>query len=122
MAIPTGNVLRILDERGVVIVGSVSNKFQVPEIQGLVSGFPESLADPDDAFHQKNLILACGIDKNSWISPLNSYRSWMALAPGFDVVAASTIGNGYRTARGSSLGKLPLLFFFESLIRGRARY
>jgi hypothetical protein len=111
LTLPTGHVLFLLDQKGVVVVGSVSNNFQVPEIQGLVSGFPERLADPDDRFHQPNLILACGIDKNSWISPLNAHRSWMALAPGFEIVAASTINNGYMTAHGSSVGKLP---FFHS--------
>jgi hypothetical protein len=100
----------------VVVVTSVANNFQVPEVQGLVSGFPEHLADPDDRFHQPNLIVVGGVDQNSWISPFNPHRSWMAMAPGVEIAAAGTGETEYITSTGASVGKL---LFFLSFIHRR---
>jgi hypothetical protein len=100
----------------VVVVTSVANNFQVPEVQGLVSGFPEHLADPNDRFHQPNLIAVGGIDRNSWISPFNAHRSWMAMAPGVEVPAAGTGETDYVDSSGASVGKL---LFFLSFIHRR---
>jgi hypothetical protein len=85
----------------VVVVISVANNFQVPEVQGLTSGFPERLADPDDRFHQPNLIVVGGVDQNSWISPFNPHRSWMAMAPGVEIAAAGPGDTEYITSNGA---------------------
>lgn len=95
--------------KGVVVVLAVRNSFQDRELQGEINGFPERLADLE--VHNENMILVGGIDKNSWISPWNPHRTWMAMAPGFGVwAAANTDVDDYEIVDGASYGKLP---FFE---------
>ena len=103
----------LLRLKGVVVVGAVHNDFQDPEVKGLIGGLPERLADPDNRRqYDPGLILVGGIDKNSWISPYNPHRRWMAMAPGFGVWAAANAGvEEYEEVTGASYGKLP---FFHS--------
>lgn len=102
--------MELLDEEGVVIVGTTHNDYQNKPDWGTTDGFPELMGKPG-LRHLPNLIIASGIDQNSKVSPYNPYEPWMAMAPGYDIsVAGIETDDIIVKTSGSSVGKLGLHF------------
>lgn len=96
------------------IVACSNNHYQLAHTRQGLSGLPESLADPEQGMILSNLILAGGIDQSTRLSPLNPYRPWMAMAPGWDLTGA---GAGLQDIEfdldGASVGKCSFGGFFS---------
>lgn len=107
-------LLKRLDQEGAVIVVATHNEFfdrrvPHPDELDIIATWADPSASP--GIYIPNLIIATGMDQNSVISPRNPYRSFMAVAPGYDVSIPSVANlDRFGKANGASVGEYSRLF------------
>lgn len=78
-------VLKKLESLDVVIVVSTHNDYLEEDVKNSVDDLFMRWANPRDSGYIEGVIAVSGINQNTWISPLNPWAPWIALAPGYKV-------------------------------------
>ncbi|KXX76236.1 Lectin [Madurella mycetomatis] len=78
-------VLKKLESLDIVVVVSTHNEDLEPDVKNSVDDLFMRWANPRDSGYIEGLIAVSGINQNTWISPLNPWAPWIALAPGYNV-------------------------------------
>lgn len=107
-------LLQVFDQFDVTMVAATHNdNNKGKRYEQKVNGWPSRYANPatqernsaGELERLDNLIVVSGTDINSFVSPLNPYFSWIAMAPGFRVHTQRPVGNGLILNDGASLGQ-----------------
>lgn len=107
MTFTIGDIMKMLDGLGVVIVCAAHNDFQ--EIKNDSPGIPDRFAVPDEGTRlSRNMVMVGGTDAAGRPGSHSPWLPWMVMAPGYMTWVADAQGpESYRCGIiGNSYGKL----------------